>query len=398
MSLRFPQSFPVRTTPPRLELVDESHVRVEGRRLLYFAGSDYLRLSGHPAVREAMAAAARRKRPLQLGASRRTTGEHAAYLTLERALARFFRVEDAVLVTAGYLAPLAAAHALKEGATQIFLADPAHACVQDAARLTDLPVTRFALADVAHLQTLVRRLSRTERALILTDGAFAIRGGLAPLDSYARTLEGRGLLFVDDAHGAGAVGPGGRGSAALLGVRGPRLVQSISLAKALGVAGGAVLGPRKIVERVRTGSPAFVGTTAPPVPVALAAACALSVLAREPERVARLQSNAALLHQLLAESLPGHPGVLGDPRTPVTGVVLERPAEVTRMRRELLRSGIFPPWIRYLAGPAGGFFRFSVSSEHTAEEVRRLAAAIAAGLGSRLAGRGFRPGRVNSRG
>ncbi len=366
-------------TNPPLQFVDATQVRVGGRALLYFAGSNYLGLSFHPAVRRAMATAALRG-PLHPGSSRATTGEQTAYRRFEHRLARYFRVEDSACVAAGYLAPIAACQALRGVITQVLLDDRAHACVADGAQLTGAPVIGFPHADARALTRELKKLPRSARPLVACDGAFGTRGGLTPVNAYVRVLPRDTLLLVDDAHGAGTVGPGGRGVCALLQIKDRRVIQTISLAKAFGVAGGAVLGTSEFAARLRTTAAGFIGSTSPLLPAIAALDAALGVFLGQPRLVTRLQANARLLHDLL----PRTPEVSSDPRTPIFGVFPSSVRRAQALRRTLLGAGIFPPFIRYLSGPAEGFFRFSVSARHTPAQVRRLASAIRYGLNGRL--------------
>jgi 8-amino-7-oxononanoate synthase len=354
-----------------LEFDDATHILIRGRRLLYFAGCDYLRLSGHPAVHKAICAAMQR-RPFGTGASRTTTGEHAAYGQAERAIARFMRQPAAILTAAGYLAPIAAFQTLKSFATHILLADAAHACVADGATLCGLPVQRFAYADVAGLRKALRCLPRNARPVIACDGLQGARGRFAPLGSYLAVLPKRGWLFVDDAHGFGTIGPAGRGTVAAQGLHDGRIIQTISLGKSLGMQGGAVVGSGSMIRAIYDTAPAFIGNTAPLLPIAAGITAAVKLLAASPGRVERLQSNARLLHTLL----PQAEHIFHDPESPVLVIYPRDVASARRLRSMLQRAGIFPSWITYLNSPPQGIFRFALSSSHTAGDVRQVAAVI----------------------
>ncbi len=364
--------------PGSLTLLDATHVRTGGRTLLFFAGSNYLGLTWHPALRRAMAGALEHG-ALHWNGSRATTGEHPAYGELESVIARFFRAAGAVLVSSGYAAPLAACQAMRDECSHVLLDAGAHPCVADGARLSGRPTVRFAAGDADELRRRLARLRSDARPLIATDGTHGVRGGVAPLAHYLAALPRRGWLVVDDAHGGGTVGPGGRGAVALLGLSDPRIVQTFSLAKAFGVAGGAVVGPSDVIHAVRAKAAIFAGSTAMPVAVAVAAAAAIRLVAAEPARVSRLQANTSLLHR----HLPARPEVKSDPHTPALGIHPSSPGQAAALRAALLGAGILPSWIRYLCGPSGGFFRFALCSEHTSAQVRQLAAALRRGLEAR---------------
>lgn len=362
---------PAAVRAPALRFVDDTHVRSGGRTLLAFAGCNYLALAWHPALGNAISKAAGRG-PIQTGASRRTTGEHPTYLKTERTIAKFFGTEAAAFTATGYLASIAAAQSLREEITCVLLDAGAHACVKDGAQLTGQRVIEFPNCDWTALKKALGKLSKGERPLIATDGTFATRGGLAPLDQYLRLLPKSGFLLVDDAHGAGAVGPGGRGAAAHFGIRDPRLILSVTFAKAFAVAGGAVLGTGEIIERVRAKAGAYIGSTAQPLAVVSAVETAVRLVSRSPKRVRQLQTSAAHLASLLK----GLPEVLCDTRSPILAVHPANPDRAERLRLTLLKGGIFPSWIQYPGGPGGGFFRFAVNAAHTEDELTRLASAI----------------------
>ncbi|WP_404424056.1 aminotransferase class I/II-fold pyridoxal phosphate-dependent enzyme [Nibricoccus sp. IMCC34717] len=355
---------------PPLRFLTPVQVEIRGRRLAYFAGSNYLGLSSHPSVLKAFSSS-EAQGFIQPGASRATTGEQLIYRQAERALARFFQMEDAVLTPCGYLAPFAALHAATRDAGQVLLDDAAHACVRDAAIVSGKQLHHFPHADTKS----IRRLAK-ESAVLACDGTFGVKGGHAPIAEYREALGKEPWLVVDDAHGAGTVGPGGRGLAALLRVPTEKLVLTISLSKAFGIAGGAVIGPREIIERIRIGAPAFVGTTSIPIAIPAALQSVLRILTTNKSLVTQLQTNAKRIHSLL----PQRQEILSHPQTPVFAVYPSSPTQLAGLKKALSRAKIYPPFIRYLSGPAGGFFRFSVSAHHSFDDLALLAEALGKGL------------------
>jgi len=363
------------TSGEGLHFIDSTHVRMGRRRLVYFGGTGYLGLAFHPDVRAAMAKAAATGF-LQSGASRATTGEQPTYRRVERRLARFFKVDEALLVSAGYLAPMAVVHGIRDGITHVLLEEGAHACVQDAALLAGRPVRQFRADEVDSLAGCLHELPATSRPLVACDGTRGLGGGVSPADHYLRALPARGWLLVDDAHGAGAVGPGGRGACALMKLNDPRVIQTVSLAKAFGVAGGAILGDRRRLAGIRGRASSFIGTTAPLLPAMAALEEAVDVISRS-VLVPRLQENARRLY----EGLPRRREVLSDACTPIAGVYPANRRQASRLHRTLQAAGIFPSFIEYLNTPPGGFLRLAVQAGHTVEEVQQLTQAVVEGLG-----------------
>lgn len=356
---------------PELQLTGRVHVRQDGRRLLYFGGCDYLRLARHPRVLAA-AHAALRHHGLNVAASRVTTGNHPLYTELEVALARFFAVEAALVVPNGYATNLVVAQALAGDATHAFVDTAVHASPKDAAMVLGCPARTFAHHDATQLAGQLRRLPRRARPVVFTDGLDAREGTVAPLGAYLAALPATGWLVVDDAHGVGVLGTHGRGAPEAAGVASDRLIHTGTLSKAFGAYGGMVLGTRAVIDRVMKCSRQFAGSTPLPLPLAACALESLRLVASPRGPRPRLARNVIRFKQGL-RALGLQP-----PDTPAPVISLQGadPEENDRLATRLRRAGIYPSLIRYAGGPAAGYFRFALSSEHTAGHIDRLLAAL----------------------
>lgn len=359
-------------TAEPLQQVDRVFVRWRGRRLVYFAGCDYYRLASHPRV---LAAVRRGLKAfgLNVAASRQTTGNHALYERLEREMARFFQAERAVLVDNGYMTNLAVAQAFRGEFTHVLLDARAHTSVADAAVLLGAKVVPFAHRDAADFTRQLRGLGTGARPIAFTDGMFSHDGSVAPLAEYLAVLPVHGAVLVDDAHGAGVLGTRGRGTPSQCGVRDARVIQTVTLSKAFGAFGGAIVGSRAVAEAILAKSRCFTGATPVPLPLAAGALEALRVFRAHPALQTRLHDNAAWLKEHLRAGgmeLPDAPG-------PIVPVIPASAQAAARLKRRLLAAGIHPPFIRYPGGPEGGYFRFVVSSEHTRTQLAALALALA---------------------
>jgi 7-keto-8-aminopelargonate synthetase-like enzyme len=320
-----------------------------------------------------MAAAVRstlRWHGLNVAASRMTTGNHAIYQELETALAKFFGAETALVFPDGYMAPMAVAQALAGEFTDVLMDELSHGALLDAAKLLGCAVKKFKHRDVEDLQKAVRRCGKKARVIVLTDGMFAHDGSAAPLKAYLKVLPAGGMILVDDAHGAGVLGRNGRGTLELEGVGRSRIVQCATLSKAFGAYGGVVLASEAIHDRVRARSRMFMGTTPIPLPLAGAGLAALKILRAEPERRARLMENAWQFRKALRSG--------GWEVADVPGPIVRLPPIVDRdaekLSKRLLAAGIYPPFLKY--GSAQGAFRFVISSEHTAEQLGKVAGVV----------------------
>jgi 7-keto-8-aminopelargonate synthetase-like enzyme len=353
-----------------MQLTGLNHVQWRGRRLVYFSGCDYFRLANHALVRRAVRAGLKRF-GLSTSASRLTTGHHRLYDELEAELARFFKAESALAVSNGYCTNTVVAQALREEFTKVLIDERAHGALADAARHFDCPVVPFAHRDVQALSAAAKRAGKRARLIVLTDGLFAHDGSVAPLDEYLRVLPGSATLLVDDAHGAGVLGERGRGTLEHCRIGSERVIQCVSLSKAFGTYGGAVLGPASLRRKVLERSPVFMGSTPLLLPLVSAAITTLRLLRRESAWRGRLQKNANWLKSALRNSgfaVPHHPG-------PIVALHPASESEAKAMQRTLLVAGIYPPFLRYGAAQQG-FFRFVISSEHTPTQLRKVVAAL----------------------
>lgn len=350
-----------------LQQVDRTYVLLKGRKLSYFGGCDYFRLSSHPGIKSAMRAAAD-KYGINVAASRVTTGNHVLYEELERRLRSFFAVEAALVVTTGYVANLALAEALAGDFTHAFIDERSHSSLKTALGLTGAKLCSFRHRNPVDLQRQLRSLRNAGRVLLATDGMFAHDGQIAPLPEYARILPKQGLLWVDDAHGAGTLGRTGKGTPELLGLKTAQLVRTITFSKAFGVFGGAILGSNAIREKVIRRSFSFIGQTPPPLPIVAGAIASLQLLRTDPSLRPRLDQNTTFFKsrlRALGFLLPDNP-------SPIATLVPRRPSEIANFKRALRKHEIFPSWIHYPDGPKHGYFRFALSSEHTRPQLEAL--------------------------
>ncbi len=351
-----------------LQQVDRVFVRWRGRRLVYFAGCDYYRLASHPrvltAVRRGLKAFG-----LNVASSRKTTGNHALYEELEGELARFFGTEQAVLVDNGYTTNLAVAQAFKGEFTHVLMDARSHMSVADAAVLLGAKVISFAHLDVVDFRRQMSGLAHGARPIVFTDGMFSHDGSVAPLAEYLAVLPVKGALLVDDAHGAGVLGTAGQGTPAHCGVRDARVIQTVTLSKAFGAFGGAIIGTRAVAEAILTKSRCFTGATPVPLPLAAGALESLRLFRANPKLQTRLHANATWLKDQLRAggmALPDAPG-------PIVPVIPASAKAAEQLKQRLVHAGIHPPFIRYPGGPEGGYFRFVISSEHTRAQLAKLA-------------------------
>jgi 8-amino-7-oxononanoate synthase len=354
-----------------LQQVDRTFVLHRGRKLIYFGGCDYFRLSSHPDVLRAVTEGVE-KFGLNVAASRMTTGNHQLFGRLENELAKFFNVEGAALLSNGYATNLAFAQSFRDDFTHAFIDERSHGSPQDAAALLSARTTAFRHRDPDDLRRLMKKLRPSARALLITDGLFGHDGSLAPLDDYLKILPRDAMMLVDDAHGGGTIGRSGKGTPEVCGVRDPRIVQTISLSKAFGVYGGAVLGTRRVIDTLQAQSRIFKGNTPPPPPLVHATRTSLKILNTDRALRVRLQANTKRIKNALRSA--GVPTI--DNESPLVGLTPRSALHADRFCRKLLKAGIYPPLVRYGDKSAAGQFRFAISSEHTAGQLEALASVL----------------------
>lgn len=260
--------------------------------VLDLAGNDYLGLARDPRVVEAAVEAAR-EWGAGAGASRLVTGSLALHERLERGLAGALGHEAALVLSTGYHANLAAVTALADADTSIVSDAHVHASLVDGCRLARGTVTVVPHRDVGAVDEALGRRERP-RALVITESVFSVLGDPAPLtELLAVCRRHRATLLVDEAHALGVVGEAGLGLVREAGAAGPDLVVTLTLSKALGSQGGAVLGSRAVVDHLINTARAFVYDTGLAPPATAAAHAALDVLLAEPDLAARVRTRAA---------------------------------------------------------------------------------------------------------
>lgn len=358
--------------PDPLQQVDRTYVLYQKRKFSYFAGCDYFRLSSHPKITRAVTDGLKAY-GLNVAASRITTGNHAVYHKVEAMLARFFDTPAALFVGNGYSTNSIAAAALRGDFSHAFIDAKAHLSLRDAGKFLECPVIEFKSRDVADLQRAMAGAGGNIKPIVLTDGVFTFEGEVAPVREYLKIIGPRGMVLLDDAHGAGVIGPTGRGTPEFEKVSRERVVQTATLSKAFGVYGGAILCSRALRDKMIANSPQFAGSTPLPLPLVNAAASALNLLNKDRGFLNRLNGNVHYIKTTLRDAGFSTPLTT----VPVVAISPKTPADSAALRKRLIAHKIFPSFIKYPGGPAAGYYRFVISSEHSQAQLDNLLAALA---------------------
>jgi len=336
---------------------------VDGKKVLNFCSNNYLGLANHPKL-----VAAVKKAVDELGvgpaAVRTIAGTMTLHLELEKRLAAFKGVEAAITFQSGFTANLATIPALVGKEDVIFSDRLNHASIIDGCRLSGGKIIPYEHCDVASLETVIKEnLSQFRRAMVITDGVFSMDGDVAPLDKiYEVAKKYDLLLMVDDAHGEGVLGKGGRGIVDHFGLHGKVDVEIGTMSKAFGVVGGVVAGTPVIVEWLRLRGRPFLFSSAVTVPDAAACIAALDILEASTELVDRLWENAKYFKTEMKKM--GFDTGLST--TPITPVMLGEAPLAQQFSRDLFDAGVFAMALGYPTVPQGkARIRVMISAAHS---------------------------------
>ncbi|MGD8585044.1 MAG: glycine C-acetyltransferase [Chloroflexota bacterium] len=344
----------------------DAWVTIDGRRLLNFCANNYLGLANHPRLRLA-AQEAIDSHGVGPGAVRTIAGTMDLHVRLEERLAEFKKAEACISFQSGFMANLATIPALVGRDDVIFSDELNHASIIDGCRLSRARVVRYSHADVADLRRQVAETTEYGRRLIVTDGVFSMDGDIAPLDKICEVAEEHDImLMVDDAHGEGVLGEGGRGIVDHFGLHGRVDVEVGTMSKAFGVVGGLVAGKKVIVDWLRQRGRPFLFSSAMTVPDTAACLEAVSLLEESTELVERLWANADVFQKGMKEL--GFD--TGHSQTPIVPVMLGEAPLAQEFSRRLFDAGVFAMAIGYPTVPQGkARIRVMNSAAHSAQDL-----------------------------
>ncbi len=347
---------------------------VDGKKVLNFCSNNYLGLANHPRLVEA-AREAMLKYGVGPGAVRSIAGTMDLHLELEKRLAKFKGVEAAITFQSGFNANVATIPALVGKDDVIFSDELNHASIIDGCRLSGGRIEKFAHADAADLEQVIRKNEGTyRRGLVITDGVFSMDGDLAPLDKiYEVSNRYDIMLMVDDAHGEGVVGRGGRGIVDHFGLHGKVDVEVGTLSKAFGVVGGLVAGNARIIEWLRQRARPFLFSSATPPADVAACIAAVDLLEGSTELVDRLWDNAKYFKTQMKQMGFN----TGQSVTPITPVMLGEASLAQQFSRDLFEESVFAMPLGFPTVPQGkARIRVMISAAHTREDLDQGLAAF----------------------
>jgi glycine C-acetyltransferase len=344
-----------------------ARLKVDGREVLNFCSNNYLGLANDPRM-TAAAQEAIRKYGVGPAAVRSIAGTLDLHLQLEQRVATFKQSESAISFQSGFCANLGTIQALVGKKDVIFSDELNHASIIDGCRLSGANIIRYEHCNPANLEQVIKEYEGTyEKAMIISDGVFSMDGDIAPLDKIYEVANANDIiLMVDDAHGEGVLGKGGRGIVDHFNLHGKVDIEVGTFSKAFGVVGGIVSGNAVIIDWLRQRGRPFLFSSA--VPPADAAAClaAIDILESSTELVDRLWENAKYFKAGMAEL--GFD--IGHSQTPITPVLLGEAPLAQQFSRELFEGGLFATSLGFPTVPKGkARIRVMISASHSRDDL-----------------------------
>jgi 2-amino-3-ketobutyrate coenzyme A ligase (EC 2.3.1.29) len=340
---------------------------VDGKRVLNLSSNNYLGFANEPRLREA-AKRALDEYGIGPAAVRTISGTMSLHLILEKLLAEFKGAEAVISYQSGFKANLSVIPSIVSREDGIFSDELNHASIIDGCRLSRAEIIRYAHADVDDLRKkLAENRHRFRRALIVTDGVFSMDGDIAPLPEIVKVAkEYDAIVMVDDAHGEGVLGRGGRGIVDHFDLHGEVDIEIGTLSKAFGVVGGYAASSSILVDYLRQKSRPFLFSSAMTVPDTAACIEAIKILQESEDRVKRLWENANYFKKKMKEAGFN----TWKSQTPITPIVIGDEKKTQEFARRLFDEGIFVQAIVYPTVPKGtARVRVMISAIHTKEDL-----------------------------
>lgn len=327
----------------------DAHVIIDGKKLINLCANNYLGLANHPRLKNA-AKQAIDQYGIGPGAVRTIAGTMSLHEQLEQRLALFKHAEAVVTLQSGFTANLATIPALVGKDDVIFSDELNHASIIDACRLSRAKVVRYKHNDVNDLQRVITETTDYNHRLIVTDGVFSMDGDIAPLPDLVKVAQEHNIMImVDDAHGEGVLGRGGRGIVDHFDLHGQVDIEVGTMSKAFGAVGGIVAGKQEIIDWIKQRGRPFLFSSAMTVPDVAACLEAVDILENSDELVQKLWANGKFFQTELEKM--GFD--TGDSATPIVPVMLGEAETAQAFSKHLFEAGVFAMAIGYPTVPQG---------------------------------------------
>ncbi|MBC8505521.1 MAG: glycine C-acetyltransferase, partial [Chloroflexi bacterium] len=340
---------------------------VDGVKTINFCSNNYLGLANHPRI-VAAAKKAMEKYGVGPGAVRTIAGTMDLHVKLDQRLAEFKGVESAITFQSGFTANTGTIPALVGKEDVIFSDRLNHASIIDGCRLSGAKIIAYKHCDTEDLDAqLKEHRANFRRAMVITDGVFSMDGDIAPLDKiYEVSKNYAAILMVDDAHGEGVLGTGGRGIVDHFGLHGKVDVEVGTMSKAFGVMGGVVAGNPKVVEWLHQRGRPFLFSSAMTIPDVAACIESINMLEESTELVDKLWANT----DYFKTEMRNLGFDTGESVTPITPVMLGEAPLAQQFSRELFEAGVFGMALGFPTVPRGkARIRVMISAAHEQDDL-----------------------------
>ena len=345
-----------------LETRQGPEVVMEGRRRIMLGSNNYLGLTSCPEVVEA---GIRALEDFGTGCSgsRFLNGTLTMHLELEQELARFLRKEAVMTFSTGFQSNLGIISALVGRSDYMILDRENHASIYDGTRLSFGKMLRYRHNDMADLERCLQQVPETSGALVITDGVFSMGGDIADLPNIVRLAKQYGArVMVDDAHGLGTIGEGGRGTASYFHLEDQVDVYMGTFSKSLASLGGYMAAEERVVDYVRHSSRPFIFSASIPPASCATALAALRYLMQHPELPKRLSD----LSDHFRAALTSRGLAIRESKTPIVPIFTYTMDRTLQVAKELYDNGVYVNTVLPPAAPADGcMLRTSLMATHT---------------------------------
>ena len=353
----------------QIQSMQGAWIQVDGKRVLNFCSNNYLGLAENPRMMEAMKKAID-KYGNGPAAVRSIAGTLDIHEELESRLAKFKGVEKVICLQSGFCANLAVVPCLVGKQDAILSDELNHASIIDGCRLSGAKILRYKHCDMEDLERVIAEAKVSglyRRFLLVTDGVFSMDGDIAPLDKiYEITSKNDVMLMVDDAHGEGVMGRGGRGIVDHFRLHGKVDVEVGTFSKAFGTVGGCVAGSAKLIEWMHQRARPFLFSSAATAADTAATIAAIDILEESTALVEKLWDNGRYFKDKMSK-LGFDTGVSV---TPITPIMIGEASEAHEFSSELFEAGVFGSAIGFPTVPKGkARIRVMLSAAHEKEDI-----------------------------
>ncbi len=346
----------------------------QNRKMLMFASNNYLGMANSPYVKEKVKAAIDQY-GVGLGGPPLLNGYTKLMVELEERLAHLKHQEAAMVFSSGYAANVGMMIALTQANDHVLYDELSHASFFDGMRMSQVPSTKFEHNDLVDLENKLAQLSQTtnDSLFVGIEGVYSMDGDLAPLDKIIPLLKKyKAFCMLDDAHGTGVLGKTGSGTAEHFGVERQIDLSMGTFSKSFAMTGGFLAGPKDLIDYLRFFARSYMFSAALPPAVLAAVLAGIDVVEQQPELRERLLDNARYAIQKLQSF-----GVISKPEAAIVALKVPDWMDVRKANHFIHERGIFLNAIEYPAVPEGQErFRISVTTEHSKQDIDRLAEVI----------------------